>query len=286
MRLAGVPRCVIMRILPCLLFTHAVIFTVYAARRKRVSASPAVANVTRIKCMMLRSAASRTRVAGCPSFIGSSFSDAEFASVSPDAQLKLRNTGLQERASDLSNNASVNIFANHMRMWKLVSAGHVPVLILEDDAVLPDDIDSVLDALLARLDGVSNYLVKLHDRAIGASYEWPMAYRIAGRRVRRCACRPHYTSASNAAYLLDPTAARVLIKAALPMRMHSDVFVHEMGCILHKINLYSFHPNLVKTSDRPSTHMNYFTIQRLYLLAVEWLENMLRGECNPLLFAD
>ena len=77
-------------------------------------------------------------------------------------------------------------------------------------------------------------------------------------------------------------AAGVLLRSALPLSVHDDVYVHEMGCVRHKMRLYNFMPNLVETSNRPSTHKRTFTLQRLYLLAVEALENMLAGECTRL----
>jgi GR25 family glycosyltransferase involved in LPS biosynthesis len=223
----------------------------------------------------------------CTRFVGTRFREEEFALVSAEAQRKLRRPELQERASELSNNASVSIFMNHLRVWRLVSASadDTPVLVLEDDAVLPPRLGRTLGALLERLraDNASNYVVKLHDlNAPWTLYEWAKAYRVERHDVRRCTCRPSHNSASNAAYLLDRRAAGVLLRSALPLSVHADVYVHEMGCVRHQVRLYNFMPNLVETSNRPSTHMRAFTLQRLYLLAVEALENMLAGECTRL----
>ena len=86
----------------------------------------------------------------------------------------------------------------------------------------------------------------------------------------------------HAAYLLDRHAAGMLLQAAYPLRVHVDVYVHEMSCVLQTTRLYNFQPNLIETSSRPSTHMSTFTLQRLYILAVEAFENMLAGECTRL----
>ena len=62
-------------------------------------------------------------------------------------------------------------------MWSLVSASadDTPVLVLEDDAVLPPRLGLTLGVLLERLreDNVSNYIVKLHDlKPSWTYYEW------------------------------------------------------------------------------------------------------------------
>jgi len=239
------------------------------------------------KCVVLTLDASARVDPRCTRFVGTRFREEEFALVSAEAQRKLRRPELQERASERSNNASVSIFMNHMRVWRLVSASadDTPVLVLEDDAVLPPRFGRTLGVLLERLraDNASNYVVKLHDlKPAWTYYEWAKTYRVERYDVRRCTCRPSHNSASNAAYLLDRRAAGVLLRSALPLSVHDDVYVHEMGCVRHKIRLYNFMPNLVETSNRPSTHKRTFTLQRLYLLAVEALENMLAGECTRL----
>jgi hypothetical protein len=239
------------------------------------------------KCIVLTMNASERVNPRFTRFLGTRFREEEFEFVSADAQLELQRPELQEHASDLSNNDSVSIFMNHMRVWSLVSASadDTPVLVLEDDAVLPPRLGRTLGALLERLraDNASNYVVKLHNsQRLWTHYEWAKAYRVERHDVRRCTCRPSHNSASNAAYLLDRRAAGVLLRSALPLSVHADVYVHEMGCVRQKMRLYSFQPNLVETSSRPSTYMSTFTLQRLYLLAVEALENMLAGECTRL----
>jgi hypothetical protein len=237
-----------------------------------------------LKCIVLTLDASARVDARCTRFVGTRFRAEEFGLVSAEAQRKLRRPELQERASELSNNASVSIFLNHMRVWRLVSASadDAPVLVLEDDAVLPPQLGRTLGALLARLraDNASNYVVKLHElKPAWTLHEWATAYRVGRHEVRRCTCRPSHNSASTAAYLLDRRAAGVLLQGALPLSVHVDVYVHEMGCVRKTTGLYNFLPSLVATSNRPSTHMGTATLQRNYLLAVEGLENMLAGEC-------
>lgn len=258
-----------------------------AARGAGASGAPAGAA---LRCIVLTLDASARVDARCTRFVGTRFRAEEFGLASAEAQRKLRRPELQERASELSNNASVSIFLNHMRVWRLVraSADDAPVLVLEDDAVLPPRLGRTLGALLERLraDNASNYVVKLHELSPAWTlHEWATAYRV-GRHddpsfyeVRRCTCRPSHSSASTAAYLLDRRAAGALLEAALPLSVHVDVYVHEMGCVRQKTGLYNVLPSLVATSGRRSTHMGSSTLQRLRLLAVEALENMLAGEC-------
>jgi hypothetical protein len=257
------------------------------ARRAPPQVVMPFAGAPAFRCVVLTLDAAARVDPRCTRFVGTRFREEEFALASAEAQRKLRRPELQERASELTNNASVSIFANHMRVWRLVSASadDTPVLVLEDDAVLPPRLGRTLGALLERLraDNASNYVVKLHNsQRLWTHYEWAKAYRVERHDVRRCTCRPSHNSASNAAYLLDRRAAGVLLRSALPLSVHADVYVHEMGCVRHQVRLYSFQPNLVETSSRPSTHMSTFTLQRLYLLAVEALENMLAGECTRL----
>lgn len=219
---------------------------------------------------------------GCEVFLGWRFREDDFALLSPDARRKLLHTELQETSSELSNNASVSIFLNHMRIWQRVAALDVPVLVLEDDAVLPIDLQKTLKVVLEQLrsNNVSNYVVKLHElKPIFVYGEWSEVFKAGGYSVRSCRCRPHGSSASTSAYLLDRNAAQTLLLAALPLRIHLDVFLHDVGCVQRLTQLYSVQPSPVQTSWRPSTHMQTFTLQRLRLLAVELFQDWHAGEC-------
>ena len=218
--------------------------------------------------------------ARCTPFIGRSFSEHELDFVSTEARRKLANPSLLQRASDLTNNASVNIYMNHARMWELIAENHQVALVLEEDAVIPIGFDMVLEAILSNLvrDNATNYVLKLHESSTSYS-QWREVYNVAGHRVRTCTCRPSPHSASAAAYLIDRAAAQTLLQHAYPASMHVDVYVHEMGCIHQKIRLYGTKPDLVLTSNRPSTHMNWNSAQRSYLLLKEKIENVLYSTC-------
>ena len=235
-----------------------------------------------LPCLVLTLNASNLdpSTAGCTPFIGRSFSDQELDFVSTEARRKLANPSLLQRASDLTNNASVNIYMNHARMWQLIAEKHQVALVLEEDALIPIGFYMVLEVLLSNLvrDNATNYVLKLHESSTSYS-QWREVYDVAGHRVRTCTCRPSRHSASAAAYLIDRAAAQTLLRHAYPASMHVDVYVHEMGCIRQKIRLYGMKPDLVLMSDRPSTHMNWNSWQRSYLLWKEKIENVLYSTC-------
>ena len=219
---------------------------------------------------------------GCEVFLGWRFQADDLALVSTDARRKLLHTELQETSRELSNNASVSIFLNHMRIWQRVAAADGPVLVLEDDAVLPKDMHKTLQLVLEQLrsNNISNYVVKLHElKSLFVYAEWSEVFKAGRYSVKSCRCKPHGSSASTSAYLLDRNAAQKLLLAALPLRIHLDMFLHNAGCVQRLTQLYSVQPSPVQTSWRPSTHMQTFTLQRLRLLAVELFQDWQAGEC-------
>lgn len=265
--------------------------SLHAVRVPRLLHSRVRARPT-LKCLVLTFNVSvlHPSTAACTPFIGTRFSAEEFTQVSAQAQMKLRDTDLQERASDLTNNASVNIFMNHVRIWRTIadSGDDRPVLVLEEDVILSDEFHPRLVGLIATLRDahVANYIVKLHStRPENVYSQWTEVYNLLGDSVRTCTCRPAMASTSAAAYLLDRQAARVLLKSDFPLRIHVDVYTHEMGCILRQTTLHGVLPNWAKTSGRPSTHLTQ-SWQRSYLMMVESIENMVMTHGHLWLHAD
>jgi hypothetical protein len=229
--------------------------------------------------LTLNASALHPSVGACTTFMGSPFSEKELDDLSADARAKLAHPYLLQRASDLTNNASVNIYMNHARMWTHIAEHWDAALVLEDDAVLPENAGVVLQALISEMQrhNASNYVVKLHDLSTPYS-EWPEVYDVGGHSVRRCMCRTKVNSAGTAAYVVDRAAAQTLLRHAYPASMHVDVFIHELGCIHQKIGLHGMSPMLTRISNRPSTHISD-SFQRSYLLLKEKIENMLYAEC-------
>jgi hypothetical protein len=238
----------------------------------------------------------------CMPFVAVPFKETQFRLLSMQAQDKLRNTRLLHHAGDLSNNNSVNIYVNHMRIWQHIM-DHLdgPTLVLEDDAILPAHVPRILRRVLEGmyLDGVSNYILKLQTNGPRWQFlQWSEHYIVGDHSIVRCECRPHHTSSSSAAYVIDRQAAQNMLQHALPMQMHVDVYTHHMGCVYGHINLFAFRRDLVRAHVRPSLHwtdMNRSNksmgktngimamyVQRDYLLAVEFLENLMAGTCPVL----
>ena len=262
-------------------------YTLHALATARATARATRAATRRaeypdLPCMILTSNVSALdpSTASCTSFNATPFTARELDYVTSEARMKLANPSLLQRASDLTNNASVNIYMNHARMWSLIAKQNRVTLILEDDVIVTEGSLELIKTLLSHLrkDNATNFVLKLHDSST-AYPQWREVYSVAGHRVRTCDCRPSQHSASAAAYLIDPAAATTLLQHAYPASMHVDVYMHELGCIHQKIRLYGTHPNPVITSNRPSTHMRWGDSQRSFLLFKEKIENILFATC-------
>ena len=110
----------------------------------------------------------------CKPFVAPSFTEAELDFVAPEGRKKILHPQLLSLASDLTNNASVNIYMNHVRIWRHVVAHWDVALVLEEDiVVLPHSAEVIAQALAAlRRDNVTNYVVKLIDHFYMHSAQW------------------------------------------------------------------------------------------------------------------
>ena len=158
----------------------------------------------------------------CRPFLGELFNARQFDLVSEEGKAKLRNKWLQSQASDFSNNKSVSIFVNHARMWKIMDEmpEDEPMLILEDDATIPANLSRTIDIMLDRIlaNRETNFVVKLHEhpKPSLAFAEWESPFRIGQHTVRKCSCRPSFTTSGTAAYLLDRKAVRACWFLSVP----------------------------------------------------------------------
>lgn len=216
----------------------------------------------------------------CKHFVAPSFTEAELDFVAPEAREKILHPQLLSLASDLTNNASVNIYMNHVRIWRHVVAHWDVALVLEEDiVVLPHSAEVIAQVLAAlRRDNVTNYVVKLIDNFYMHSAQWKTAYDLPNHRLLTCSCRPSVYSSCSAAYLIDKAAAQTLLQNAFPANVHVDVFKHHMGCIDNKIKLYQLNPHIMLMNNRPSTHLVH-DVHRRFLLVKEVLFNLLRSTC-------
>ncbi len=165
----------------------------------------------------------------------------------------------------------MNIYMNHVRIWRHVVAHWDVALVLEEDiVVLPHSSEVIAQALAAlRRDNVTNYVVKLIDHLYKHSAQWKTAYDLPNHRLLTCSCQPSVYSSCAAAYL-------TLLQHAFPATMHVDVFKHHMGCIHNKIRLYQVNPHIMLMNNRPSTHLVH-DVHRRFLLVKETFFNLLRS---------
>jgi len=219
-------------------------------------------------------------VNACIPFVGPGFKETELDFVLPSARNKVLHPELLETAQDLSNNASVNIYMNHVRMWAMLLTRKWDVaLFLEDDAVVPSTLDDFVVPLLAEMHSknVTNFVVKLVDHWI--AWQWKSNFTVGNHDVRTCTCRPVVHSSSTAAYIMDKHAAHTLVTNAFPASMHVDSYVHNMGCTKGLIHLFQTYPHVVHYNNKPSTHLKKTSSQRMFLLVRELITNALNSNC-------
>jgi hypothetical protein len=221
----------------------------------------------------------------CTPFVAPSFTETELNQVSPLALKKILNPMLLESASDLTNNASVNIYMNHVRIWQFIARRWDVALVLEEDIIVPPHADKLIAQVLSalRLDNVTNYVVKLMDLSIDSNKQWTLTHLlsqdiIGNHELRTCMCQTSTYSSCSSAYLLDRTAALTLLDNAFPASKHVDVFMHLMGCVDKKLRLYQLFPHPMRINNRPSTHLTY-NFQRRYLLFKEKIFTFLNSNC-------
>ena len=152
-------------------------------------------------------------------------------------------------ASDLTNNQSVSIFANHAAMWAKVAVTQQTSLILEDDAILTSNAVPVLHDLVRKMRHEHNYILKLWNSAQFTKPEmlstwistwllewWKPWYNVGGYTAMLCVCENVVRTASTAAYVLDAQAARTMLYFSESIFQHVDAYMHRLGCIDKQLN--------------------------------------------------
>jgi hypothetical protein len=142
----------------------------YVSRRTPASRSSAAWS---LPCLVLTLNVSNVdpSTRSCTPFVAPSFKETELNLVSPLALKKILNPMLLESASDLTNNASVNIYMNHVRIWQYIARRWDVALVLEEDIIVPSHAEELITKVLSalRLDKVTNYVVKLMDLSIDSN---------------------------------------------------------------------------------------------------------------------
>ena len=213
-------------------------------------------------CLMLGGSAAGThiRVAGfdCEVVAPEPFSLQQWALVSHPQQAMLRELRPGDPMpcgfTDLSNNNSVNIFWNHLRMWERVRHSESPVLILEDDAVAFEHSHASIKAALVTTTDHSppGFVIKLHNHDPVHTEFWTPLTQWSPTEKPLCLCDYSYPHSSTLAYIIDAHAARLLLRN-VTIDTHVDLHIHNQACNHQLIQLYSTR-KLFSNSERPSLH--------------------------------
>ncbi len=235
-----------------------------------------------IPCLVLTQNVSKLHrsLRQCTPFVAPAFQESELDFVSIHARKMLLDSSLLQTARDLSNNASVNIYMNHARMWAMVLTRKWDLaLLLEDDVIIPEHVDQLIAELVTVLNqnNASNFVVKLVDHWV--AWQWKSVHTVGVHDLRTCACKPAIHSSSSAAYLIDKHAAQTLLDNAFPASMHVDSYTHDLGCNRKELALFQIYPHLVHYTNRPSTHMQGTSPRRAFLLMKEIISNTLSSTC-------
>jgi len=172
--------------------------------------------------------------------------------------------GAWARGAHFTNNNSVSIAYNHMQIWRKLAQetdGSEDFLILEDDAIVTNQVVYVYDELQKSGLFRHNYIVKVanhyRSRWLG-NYELASLDRFSARNtqyvLKKCVCKTRQNLFGAGAYVLDRRAARALLTEFFPMRTHVDTYLHYMG--YKHSNLFVVENDVIQFSGRLSTHFS------------------------------
>jgi len=195
----------------------------------------------------------------CHPFLGLRTDAAIFSHVDAGVQDDLKR-GVSSRGAHYTNNNSVSIAWNHLRLWQklLLTDGSQDLLIFEDDAIITNHSVDVYRSLQNMGLFHDNYIIKLmnHPGWWFGTFELStiQAFQVNGvsHELKKCTCRTRQSLYNTGAYVVDRRAAQILIDKFMPMRFHVDVYVHYTGYEFS--NLFVVEDNVVQLSDRMSTH--------------------------------
>lgn len=232
----------------------------------------------------------------CQPFLAQRFNAEQFAMLTPLAREKLIHPEKQTMASDLTNNNSVSIFANHVRMWKAAAALSEPTLILEDDAIVHANAVHTLQSimhelinvrlirdLVLKLSSTTPSILGIHNPIIThmAFKEWKLLMQTEKQWLYECTCRTWWQTSGSMAYVITPHAAQNLLIHYMPVAEHVDVFMHKQGCIAQNIHFILAYPGIASHSGRPSTHQHESNwLNRKKLLFQELQHNIKSDTCK------
>jgi len=221
----------------------------------------------------------------CHPFLGQITDPFIFSHVDAQIQLDLVR-GRSSRGAHYTNNQSVSIAWNHMRLWQKLSLSDdsEDMLIFEDDAIITNHSLNVYRELQKLNTFKDNYIIKLvnhHGLWLGRS-ELSSLERIwvdgTSYVLKKCVCRTRQNYYNTGAYVIDRHAAQILLDKFLPMRFHVDMYLHYTGCEFS--NLFVVESDVVQLSDRLSTHQSVLEkINRMWPDLKELFMNIVSSDC-------
>ena len=221
----------------------------------------------------------------CHPFLGRTADPYIFSHVDPQVQQDLlRHTS--SRGAHYTNNKSVSIAWNHMRLWQKLARtdGSQDLLVFEDDAIVTNHSVDVYRALQSMGIFRRNYIIKL----VNVHAWWFGKFELSSIRpfsvgamsyvLKKCGCRTRQNLYNSGAYVLDRHAAQILLDKFLPMRFHVDVYVHYTGYEFS--NVFVVEQDAVRLSDRASTHQSANELLgRTWPDLKELLMNIMASDC-------
>ena len=182
-------------------------------------------------------------------------------------------------SSVMSNNNTVNIFLNHVMLWQQVAESNTTTLILEDDAIPTTDhaLLSLLDHMNTQV-AVQNYIMKLQNSPLHSFFGWSPK-EVGNYTLYQCTCRPPVVNSGLLAYVLDPMAARTLLRIYKPIWTHVDTWIHHIGCAEH-VTLLSTVDSMFIENGRPSFHRTGQEVPSVVEKIVHIAHDALHSNCG------
>ena len=188
------------------------------------------------------------------------FDDQQWNLVEHNQKKLLQNpNALRSGFSSLTNNKSVNIFWNHVDMWRRVALLDEEALILEDDAIPMQNFMNKLSDILQnfhfeqferRTAKSPGFVLKLHNNM---DVNYLMSSKVVDNY--ECVCKiSNFYQVSTMAYIMHPRAAVSLLKKFKTIETHVDLWLWEQGCIDKEILLFTT-KNMVSPHNLPSIHV-------------------------------
>ena len=178
----------------------------------------------------------------CQQILAEPFDMAQWRAITAEQRQRLRR-GESHDLDGFTNNNSVNIFHNHVRLWNLASKHRDPVLIVEDDVYAAPDFGANLGEALGLMPA-GGYLLKLHNH-------WSYGPTVS------CMCQQSpFLATSTAAYVIHPRLAQWILPR-VQQTTHVDIWMWEQACIQRQFPMFTTNNLVLQNHTKKSRHRCY-----------------------------